>query len=207
MVVAVVALVSSLTGGAVAATLIKSDDIAKNAVTKKHVKKNAIRSAEVKNGSLKKKDFRGGLPAGPVGPQGLPGAQGEKGDKGDPCLPTDPACVGPKGDKGDKGDPGTALFASVDTNGANQPTLTSANGATDATRVNAGNYRVDFGELDLSACSYQVSSGEFNENQNAQVELDVTDSTRLAVTVHDADAGTNVDGDFHVAVHCPAPAG
>jgi hypothetical protein len=34
------------------------------------------------------------------------------------------------------------------------------------------------------------------------VRLDPTDNTRLEVSVHDADAGTTVDGDFNVAVHC-----
>jgi len=97
---------------------------------------------------------------------------------------------------------GRELFANVDTNGAVAPTLGSNNGATEALRINAGNYRVDFGDSNLTACSYQVSSGEFNENQSAQVELDATDPTRLSVSVFDADAGTNVDGDFDVAVLC-----
>jgi hypothetical protein len=90
----------------------------------------------------------------------------------------------------------------VDTNGAAQPALGSNNGASEAIRVNAGNYRVDFGDSDLTACSYQASSGEFNENQSVQVELDATDPTRLAVSIHDNDAGTNVDGDFNVAALC-----
>lgn len=97
---------------------------------------------------------------------------------------------------------GRELFAQVDTNGAAQPTIGSNNGATDATRINPGNYRVKFGDRNLSACSYQVSSGEFNENQSTQIELDATDPTRVAVSVHDADAGTNIDGDFNVTVNC-----
>jgi hypothetical protein len=97
---------------------------------------------------------------------------------------------------------GRELFANVDTNGAVQPTIGSNNGATEAIRINAGNYRVDFGDRNLTACSYQVASGEFNENQSTQVELDATDATRLSVSIHDADAGTNVDGDFNVAVLC-----
>jgi hypothetical protein len=99
---------------------------------------------------------------------------------------------------------GRELFANVDTNGASPPTIGSddANGATAALRVDAGNYRVDFGDRSIAACSYQATSGEFDENQSVQMELDGTDNTRLAVSVHDADAGTNVDGDFNVAVHC-----
>lgn len=83
MVVAVVALVSSLTGGAVAATLITGSDIAKNAIAKKHIKANAVRSGKVKNGTLLAKDFKAGqLPAGAVGPQGPQGIPGAKGDTG-----------------------------------------------------------------------------------------------------------------------------
>jgi hypothetical protein len=96
---------------------------------------------------------------------------------------------------------GRELFANVDTNGAAQPTIGSNNGATEALRINTGNYRVDFGDRNLSACSYQVSSAEFNDPHSTQVELDAVDPTRLAVSVHD-DAGANVDGDFNVAVHC-----
>jgi hypothetical protein len=97
---------------------------------------------------------------------------------------------------------GRELFANVDTNGAAAPTLGSKNGATEAARTAAGNYRVDFGDLNLTSCSYQATSGEFNQNQSIQVRLDPTDNTRLEVSVHDADAGTTVDGDFNVAVHC-----
>lgn len=97
---------------------------------------------------------------------------------------------------------GRELFANVDTNGAAPPTIGSNNGATEAVRINTGDYRVDFGDRNVSACSYQVASGEFDENQSTQVELDAVDPTRVAVSVHDADAGTNVDGDFNVAVLC-----
>lgn len=97
---------------------------------------------------------------------------------------------------------GRELFANVDTDGANAPKLGSRNGATEAVRTAAGTYRVDFGDRDLTACSYQVSSAELDQNQSAQVALDGADKTRVAVSVHDADAGTKVDGDFNVAVHC-----
>lgn len=101
MVVAVVALVSSLTGGAVAATLITGKDIAKNAIAKKHIKKNAVVSKKVKDGSLLAEDFKPGQLV--AGAPGATGPQGPKGDQGEACLPTNPLCVGPKGDKGDPG--------------------------------------------------------------------------------------------------------
>ena len=117
-------------------------------------------------------------------------------------LKTDKAADSDKLDGLDPAAIGRELFANVDTNGAAAPTLGSKNEATEAVRVNTGNYRVDFGDRNIAACSYQATSGEFDENQSVQVELDATDNTRLAVSVHDADAGTKVDGDFNVAVHC-----
>ena len=93
MIVAVVALVSSLTGGAVAATLVTGDDIARNAVTSQHIangkvngkdlKDNAVKTADVADGTLLAQDFQAGqLPAGGTGPQGQPGADGTDGTDG-----------------------------------------------------------------------------------------------------------------------------
>jgi hypothetical protein len=85
--IAALALVVALGGTAYAAGLITGDDIAKNAIAKKHIKKNAVVSKKVKDGSLLKQDFKAGqLPAGatgPVGPVGPVGPAGAKGDKGD----------------------------------------------------------------------------------------------------------------------------
>ena len=81
MVVAVVALVSSMTGGALAAALIDTGDIKSGAVTKKKLHKNAVNSKKVKNKTLKAKDFADGQLA--QGVQGIQGLKGDKGDKGD----------------------------------------------------------------------------------------------------------------------------
>jgi hypothetical protein len=75
MLVALVALCSSLVGGATAATLITSGDIARDAVRTKHVK----------NGTLRAEDFGAGqLPAGAPGPTGAPGEKGDPGPAGSP---------------------------------------------------------------------------------------------------------------------------
>ncbi|HYH58916.1 MAG TPA: hypothetical protein VD790_06815 [Thermoleophilaceae bacterium] len=75
MIVAIVALICSLSAGAVAATLITGKDIKKGAIAKKHIKKNAVVSKKVKNGSLKASDFKANqLPAGPTGPTGPAGS-------------------------------------------------------------------------------------------------------------------------------------
>jgi hypothetical protein len=84
MLVAVIALVSSLTGGALAAALIDTGDIKNGAVTKKKLHKNSVNSKKVKNKTLKAKDFADGqLEQGVQGIQGLQGPKGEKGEKGD----------------------------------------------------------------------------------------------------------------------------
>ena len=93
MLVAIVALVSSMTGGAVAAKLITGDDIAKNAVKSKHIKnkgvkgkdlkRNAVKSGHVRDGSLLSTDFKADeLPAGETGPQGPDGPKGADGADG-----------------------------------------------------------------------------------------------------------------------------
>lgn len=82
MIVAVIALVGSFTGGAFAAGLIGTADIENGAVTKKKVHKNAVTTKKVKNKTLLAKDFKPGQLE--EGVQGIQGLQGEKGDKGEP---------------------------------------------------------------------------------------------------------------------------
>jgi hypothetical protein len=95
---------------------------------------------------------------------------------------------------------GRELFANVDSTGTTVA-LGSKNGATEATRTGPGDYRVDFGDRNLTACSYQVSSGELALDQTAHIALDGTDPTRVAVSILGS-TGTPVDGDFNVAVLC-----
>jgi hypothetical protein len=84
MVVAVVALVSSLTGGAVAATLITGGDIKNGSIAKKDLKKNSVNTKKVQNQTLIADDFAPGqLREGVQGIQGLKGDKGEKGEQGD----------------------------------------------------------------------------------------------------------------------------
>lgn len=71
LVVAVIAVVMSATGGAYAASKITGRQIASNAITGKHVK----------NRSLSPADFRGSV-RGPQGPAGLQGPQGLQGPAG-----------------------------------------------------------------------------------------------------------------------------
>jgi hypothetical protein len=171
-------------------------EIRRDAVSRSDIRAGAVGSDEVADGTLTAVDFE---PA-PVANLDADLLDGQHAAAF--LLKTEKAADADKLDGLQPGEIGRELFARVDTNGAAAPTLAATNRATEAERTNAGNYRVDFGDRDLSQCSYGVSSGEFNSNETAQVELDATDPTRLAVSVHDADAGTNVDGDFNVAVYC-----
>jgi hypothetical protein len=211
MAVALVALFSSLVGGAAAATLITGSDIAKNAIAKKHLKANAVRSGKVKDGSLLSKDFKPGqLVAGAPGPQGLAGA------KGDPCLPADPACQGPKGDKGDTGSAGTngtngtngadatKLFATVKSTGA----LIKGSGVTGVTGTTSP-YHVTFNrDVGPDKCAAVATGGTVD---GASV------FTRIATVVPTGPFGGNANtmdvylrdtadvlqaGSFHLAVFC-----
>ena len=132
MLVAIVALISSLTGGAVAATLITGDDIKNGSVTKKDLKKNSVRTKKVKNGTLLEKDFKEGQL--PQGEQGPPGA---------------------KGDKGDAGADGSAkAWAYVD---PSVPSIVRGSGFTTLTRPVAGHYCLTASGLSSTTSAAQVS--------------------------------------------------
>ena len=92
MIVALVALFSSLAGGATAAKLLTGKQIANKSITGKDVKPRSLTGKHVKNRSLKAKDFkRGQLPAGEMGPEGPAGPAGAEGPAGS---------AGPEGDRG-----------------------------------------------------------------------------------------------------------
>ena len=88
MVVAFIALLLALGGGAYAQLRIPNNSVGSkklknNAVTSKKIRNGAVNSNKVKNGSLLSADFRAGqLPAGPRGPQGERGVQGVQGPQG-----------------------------------------------------------------------------------------------------------------------------
>jgi hypothetical protein len=206
MLVAVIALVSSLTGGAVAAKLITGDDIAKKAIAKKHLKKNAVVSKKVKDRSLKAKDFKAGqLPAGETGPVGAQGAQGSPGES---CLPSNPACVGPQGPKGDPGEPATSLFAKITHTGG----LHYGSGATDALRLSTGEYAVEFEDHDLTNCVAALTIGFGHPHSTgdgldtrAYGNVDVNaDYVEVDIRAYDPSTETFIfkDSSFHLAVFC-----
>jgi hypothetical protein len=98
MVVALVALSSSLAGGATAATLLTGKDIANKSLTGKDVRKKSLTGKHVRNRSLVARDFKKGqLPAGTIGPAGPEGPRGEEGPRG---------AEGPRGPEGDAGEDG-----------------------------------------------------------------------------------------------------
>ena len=85
--VAVIALLLTVGGTAVAAKLITGKDVADGSLTGKDVQNKSLTGKDVKNKSLTRKDFKGSVqgpagPAGAKGPAGSAGAQGLAGSAG-----------------------------------------------------------------------------------------------------------------------------
>ncbi len=123
MVVALLALVSSMAGTGLAAksyVVSSSKQIKDGAVTGADVKTSSLTGSDIKNRSLTATDFKGSVqgpqgPPGAIGPQGAKGdpgpkgetgATGQTGEKGDPGPKGETGATGQPGEKGEKGDPG-----------------------------------------------------------------------------------------------------
>ena len=193
MVVALVALVSSLTGGAVAATLIDGDDIARKSIAKKHLKKNAVVTKKVKNGTLLADDFKPGQLR--EGVQGIQGLQGPKGDKGAPGED------GADGADGVDGADATALWAVI--NGSNGATARGSH-VTSSGRNNIGFYTVVF-DRNVSGCAFVPAIGGLDDSiPKALIGAARTPGNVNGVNVDTFDFSTGgfQDNDFHLAVFC-----
>jgi hypothetical protein len=176
LVVAIVALVASLSGTAVAAKLLTGKQIANGSVT----------GADIKNKSLTKKDFKGSLrgPAGPAGPQGAQGPQGPAGTPNGYTKDEANAAFLAKGgtaadaDKldGTDGDDYVAGDAAISYNGLTR----GANSATVdlITLGDLGKLRVTCGAAGAKTLGFTNSSGaELTYTQNLMV-----DATAPAIT-------------------------
>jgi hypothetical protein len=186
MLVAVVALVSSLTGVAVGATLIDSSDIKDGSITKKDLHKNAVNTKKVENKTLKANDFAPGELKDGV--QGIEGLQGPKGDKGAP------------GADGADGADATALWAVIGDDG------TTARGShvTSSTRNNDGFYTVTF-DRDVSGCAFVPAIGGTDDSvPKALIGAARTPSNANAVNIDTFafDTGLFQSNSFHLAVFC-----
>jgi hypothetical protein len=185
MVVAVVALVSSLTGVAVGAALITGDDIAKKAIAKKHLKKNAVVTKKVKNGTLLADDFKAGQLK-----EGVQGIEGLKGDKGDP---------GEDGTNGADGADATALWAVI--NGGDGTTYRDSH-VTSSTRCSTGFYTVTF-DRNVANCAFMATiGGNDGVLPKAMTGTARSPSDANAVNVDVFDAAGFQDGDVTLAVFC-----
>jgi hypothetical protein len=117
MVVALIALFVGLGGAAGAATTIVTTQMLRdNSVTRAKIAVNSVNSAKIEDGSIQSKDLAGSI-RGQRGATGPKGEQGETGNRG---------ATGPKGETGEAG-----LRGPAGTNGAN-----GTNGATGTNGVN-----------------------------------------------------------------------
>lgn len=86
------------------------------------------------------------------------------------------------------------------------PVLVQGRGATAASRLGPGNYRVTF-ERSIVGCGLQVTNGDVfgdYENRSVAVEVDVLDDTQAFVDIRDPASGARAEGNFHVLVACPS---
>jgi hypothetical protein len=82
-VIAVIALLFSLTGTAVAGALVTGANVKNGSLTGVDVKNGSLGSVDIKNGTIKPIDIKGGMfPTGPQGPEGPQGQQGPGGPQG-----------------------------------------------------------------------------------------------------------------------------
>ena len=220
MVVAIIALCSSLVGGATAATLITATDIARNAVKskqlakdsvkrkhikknqvrKRHIKRNQIRSRHVKDGSLGLSDFNDEfLPAGPQGPAGPAGPAGPQG----PAGPAGPA--GPQGPAGAAGS--TVAYAAVNHAGGIDEPRSSEN-LSDANVVKSADDGIYcFKDLPFTPRNMVGSAnhGGFEPDRIVTVQVVPAGTTFFdcgsgepVALLYDVSEGARVDGPFHV---------
>ena len=94
------------------------------------------------------------------------------------------------------------LWAYVTSGGS----IDRGSGATSATRVGNGNYRVTFEPNDpsldgISGCAYQATAADVGLDRTAQVNLDTLNNSRVFVRTRNS-TGTSTDAAFHVAVFC-----
>jgi hypothetical protein len=186
MVVAVVALVSSLSGVAVGAALITGDDIAKKSIAKKHLRKNSVVTKKVTDGTLLAKDFKPGQLK--EGVQGIQGLQGPKGDKGEPGV------------DGADGADATALWAVIN---GDTGAVRRGSHVTSSTRNNMGFYTVAF-DRNVASCASMVTPGGGDSLPHVDVgSLPTPDNANaINVDVFAYAAGAFEDADFQLAVFC-----
>jgi hypothetical protein len=115
MVVALVALSSSLASGAMAAKLLTGKDIANKSITGKDLKGSSLTGKQVKNRSLGAKEFKKGhLPLGEIGPVGPAGPRGAAGPRGPAGASGSNGADGADGADGTDGSNGTDGTDGVD---------------------------------------------------------------------------------------------
>jgi hypothetical protein len=103
MIVAVIALFVALGGVAgAAATIVTTQMLQDNSVTRAKIAVNAVNSAKIEDGSIQSKDLSGNIRGqrGVAGPKGIPGARGATGPIGETGAPGPRGATGANGTNG-----------------------------------------------------------------------------------------------------------
>jgi hypothetical protein len=143
-VIASIALLLAMTGGAVAAT----NALEKESVGTRQLKKEAVNSNKVKNNSLRAVDFKAGQL--PEGPRGTQGAKGETGAKG------------AQGAEGPQGVPGTAKAYGVVASNGNLNT--GSFGGLVAERKGEGEYCISIEGQPVSALANMQVAADYGSS-------------------------------------------
>jgi hypothetical protein len=132
LVVAIVAMAVATAGTVTTAALVTGKDIKNNSVHSRDIQNNTVKGKDIKNGGIGLADISSSAAA---------------------ALKGNTGATGPAGPAGPAGAPATRLWALVDHTGA----LVDGSGATAATRLGAGLFRVTFNQT-ITACISQAGS-------------------------------------------------
>ena len=218
---AVAALVLAMAGGAYAATKIQTSDIAKSAVTTKKIAKGAVKGKRIAdNGVATAKIADAAVTSAKLADSAaatakIADAAVTSGKLADSAVTTakianaavtsaklaDSAVTETKLADGSVANAKLqhpTFWARVE--GGPPLTLVASNGVTQALRINAGNYRVEF-PASIEACSFQVTSNDVATNLIGAADVDAANAQRVFVSLRDT-AAVRTDGDFTLAVYC-----
>ena len=198
---AVAALVLAMAGGAYAATKIQTSDIAKSAVTTKKIAKGAVKGKRIAdNGVATAKIADAAVTSGKLAYSAVTTAKIANAAFTSAKL-ADGAVTETKLADGSVANAklqNPTFWARVE--GGPPLTLVASNGVTQALRINAGNYRVEF-PASIEACSFQVTSNDVGTNLIGAADVDAANAQRVFVSLRDT-AAVRTDGDFTLAVYC-----
>ncbi|MGI9556958.1 MAG: hypothetical protein ACR2N5_03350 [Solirubrobacterales bacterium] len=176
MIVAVIALVAAMAGGAYAQGNLPANSVGSKQLKKKAVKTNNLNGKAVTSGKIKSKS----IGSGKVKSEAI------KTNKIAPQAVTNSTLAHP------------VYWAYVTSGGG----LDKANGATNAAVIGTGHREVSF-ETDVSGCIYLATPTYQSAGREIAANLDPADSTKVQVRIRTSSGTTtNSNSSFNLGVYC-----